>query len=131
MGAAAALDGTESAALVAFAMRLRSAVRRAKRPRNLSPTARAEPLSPIRDLAAACRFSDCRHDTEPGCAVQAAIAAGSLVMTEEDAGDDFSLPTDADPNVEVVEDSATGLMCLVAVRDIRSGEFLALAADDE
>ena len=52
-------------------------------------------------------------------------------MTEEDAGDDFSLPTDADPNVEVVEDSATGLMCLVAVRDIRSGEFLALAADDE
>jgi ribosome biogenesis GTPase / thiamine phosphate phosphatase len=29
-------------------------------------------------LAAACRFSDCRHTTEPGCAVQAAIDDGSL-----------------------------------------------------
>ena len=25
-----------------------------------------------------CRFSDCRHDREPGCAVRAAIAAGEL-----------------------------------------------------
>ncbi|MEZ5840628.1 MAG: ribosome small subunit-dependent GTPase A [Hyphomicrobiales bacterium] len=25
-----------------------------------------------------CRFSDCRHESEPGCAVQAAIAAGEL-----------------------------------------------------
>lgn len=25
-----------------------------------------------------CRFSDCRHDTEPGCAVKAAIEAGTL-----------------------------------------------------
>lgn len=32
----------------------------------------------IHALAAACRFSDCAHDTEPGCAVQAAIAAGEL-----------------------------------------------------
>lgn len=62
-----------------------------------------------------------------------AIAAGSLVMTEDDprAGDDFSLPTGADPNVEVVEDSESGLLCLVALRDIRSGEFFAMAADDE
>ena len=29
-------------------------------------------------LAAGCRFSDCRHETEPGCAVRAAIAAGDL-----------------------------------------------------
>lgn len=29
-------------------------------------------------LAAACRFSDCSHATEPGCAVQAAIVAGNL-----------------------------------------------------
>lgn len=29
-------------------------------------------------LAQACRFADCRHETEPGCAVQAAIAAGEL-----------------------------------------------------
>ena len=25
-----------------------------------------------------CRFSDCRHDREPGCAIRAAIAAGEL-----------------------------------------------------
>ncbi|MGA5760343.1 ribosome small subunit-dependent GTPase A [Nonomuraea bangladeshensis] len=32
----------------------------------------------IEDLAEQCRFGDCGHDTEPGCAVQAAIAAGEL-----------------------------------------------------
>jgi ribosome biogenesis GTPase len=32
----------------------------------------------IAGLAAGCRFSDCRHDTEPGCAVTAAIEAGEL-----------------------------------------------------
>jgi ribosome biogenesis GTPase len=32
----------------------------------------------IADLAASCRFSDCRHETEPGCAVQAALADGTL-----------------------------------------------------
>ena len=25
-----------------------------------------------------CRFSDCRHQKEPGCAIKAAIAAGEL-----------------------------------------------------
>ena len=25
-----------------------------------------------------CRFRDCKHDQEPGCAVQAAISAGEL-----------------------------------------------------
>lgn len=29
-------------------------------------------------LADQCRFSDCNHESEPGCAVQAAIAAGEL-----------------------------------------------------
>lgn len=29
-------------------------------------------------LVSACRFSDCRHQTEPGCAVQAAITSGAL-----------------------------------------------------
>lgn len=29
-------------------------------------------------LGAACRFRDCRHETEPGCAVKAAVAAGTL-----------------------------------------------------
>jgi len=30
------------------------------------------------DLMDSCRFRDCKHDQEPGCAVQAAIAAGDL-----------------------------------------------------
>ena len=29
-------------------------------------------------IAKSCRFSDCRHETEPGCAIQVAIAAGEL-----------------------------------------------------
>lgn len=32
----------------------------------------------IAELAAVCRFGDCRHSTEPGCAVRAALDAGSL-----------------------------------------------------
>ncbi len=32
----------------------------------------------IGTLARACRFSDCRHDREPGCAVQAALGTGEL-----------------------------------------------------
>lgn len=32
----------------------------------------------VQELAADCRFSDCRHEGEPGCAVAAAIAAGTL-----------------------------------------------------
>jgi ribosome biogenesis GTPase len=32
----------------------------------------------IAALAANCRFSDCGHDSEPGCAVQEAIRSGEL-----------------------------------------------------
>jgi ribosome biogenesis GTPase len=32
----------------------------------------------IEILAGACRFTDCRHQTEPGCAVEAAAASGEL-----------------------------------------------------
>jgi ribosome biogenesis GTPase len=32
----------------------------------------------IDDLATQCRFGDCRHDREPGCAVQAAVESGAL-----------------------------------------------------
>ena len=35
-------------------------------------------FSDIEALAADCRFRDCRHATEPGCAVAAAAAAGTL-----------------------------------------------------
>jgi ribosome biogenesis GTPase len=32
----------------------------------------------IEALAASCRFGDCAHEAEPGCAVQAALAGGTL-----------------------------------------------------
>lgn len=32
----------------------------------------------IETLARACRFRDCRHDVEPGCAVRSALEAGTL-----------------------------------------------------
>ena len=37
-----------------------------------------EAFADIEDLAAGCRFRDCRHEGEPGCAVLEAIDGGSL-----------------------------------------------------
>jgi len=37
-----------------------------------------EAFSDIEDLAANCRFNDCAHRSEPGCAVQAALDDGTL-----------------------------------------------------
>ena len=36
-------------------------------------------FSDIEALAAGCRFRDCGHENEPGCAVRAAIARGELI----------------------------------------------------
>lgn len=50
--------------------------------REIQLWAEEDDLSPafedLKALATACRFSDCRHLTEPGCAVKAAITAGDL-----------------------------------------------------
>jgi ribosome biogenesis GTPase len=32
----------------------------------------------VHELSSACRFTDCRHETEPGCAVRAAVEDGRL-----------------------------------------------------
>jgi len=37
-----------------------------------------EAFEDIVELAAECRFSDCAHDTEPGCAIRAALEEGLL-----------------------------------------------------
>lgn len=39
----------------------------------------------IEDLAASCRFRDCRHRQEPGCAVRAAIARGDVTAGRLDS----------------------------------------------
>jgi ribosome biogenesis GTPase len=38
----------------------------------------AETFADVDDLAGKCRFGNCRHEDEPGCAVQAALAEGTL-----------------------------------------------------
>jgi ribosome biogenesis GTPase / thiamine phosphate phosphatase len=43
-----------------------------------SPDAIAHAFVELRDLIPACRFRDCRHDREPGCAVRAAVAEGRV-----------------------------------------------------
>jgi ribosome biogenesis GTPase len=37
-----------------------------------------EAFADVESLAAHCRFADCAHDTEPDCAVRAAVEAGTL-----------------------------------------------------
>lgn len=37
-----------------------------------------EVFADIADLARSCKFSDCAHETEPGCAVRAALDAGDI-----------------------------------------------------
>ncbi len=41
---------------------------------HLDPGAIAEAFVELRPLLGHCRFRDCRHDAEPGCAIQAAVA---------------------------------------------------------
>jgi ribosome biogenesis GTPase len=44
----------------------------------IGDTSLADAFDDIAELAASCRFSDCRHETEPGCAVRAALETGEL-----------------------------------------------------
>ena len=38
----------------------------------------SDAFSDVEQLLGKCRFSDCKHEREPGCAIKAAIAAGEL-----------------------------------------------------
>jgi len=42
-------------------------------------------FSDVEELAVACRFADCRHEGEPGCAVQASVDAGDLPVERVDS----------------------------------------------
>lgn len=39
----------------------------------------------VEELAAGCRFADCAHETEPGCAVLAAVEDGTLPQRRLDS----------------------------------------------
>lgn len=43
-----------------------------------------ETFPDVEQLATGCRFADCRHEQEPGCAVRAAVAAGKLAARRLD-----------------------------------------------
>ena len=45
----------------------------------------AKTFEEIEALAPSCKFKDCAHDSEPGCAVKAAIAAGTLAAGRLDS----------------------------------------------
>jgi ribosome biogenesis GTPase len=57
--------------------------------RSLGVSGADEGLAPafadVTDLASDCRFADCRHEGEPGCAVQAAVAEGRLARERLDS----------------------------------------------
>ena len=38
----------------------------------------SDAFTDVEQFLGKCRFSDCRHQREPGCAINAAIAAGEL-----------------------------------------------------
>ncbi|MCU0313942.1 MAG: ribosome small subunit-dependent GTPase A [Solirubrobacteraceae bacterium] len=42
-------------------------------------------FSDVEQLAGGCRFRDCTHESEPGCAVRAAVDAGALPATRLDS----------------------------------------------
>ncbi len=44
-----------------------------------------EAFADIHELAADCRFRDCRHEGEPGCAVKQAVAEGRLLESRFDS----------------------------------------------
>jgi ribosome biogenesis GTPase len=43
-----------------------------------APESFVQTFDDIEALMTRCRFNDCRHETEPGCAVKAALASGTL-----------------------------------------------------
>jgi len=45
----------------------------------------AETFRDVEELAARCRFRDCRHDAEPGCTVRSAVASGALAADRLEA----------------------------------------------
>jgi ribosome biogenesis GTPase len=72
-------------------------------------------------------FADCRHESEPGCAVRAAIAAGTLdpsrlrrhrKLTTEESRNSASLAA------RLARDKAFGKMAKGAIRDKRRRQEL-------
>ncbi len=59
----------------------------------------ARAFADIEDLAAACRFSDCSHGSEPGCAVRGAVAPERLEAYEHSLREQRALEVRLDPRL--------------------------------
>jgi ribosome biogenesis GTPase len=53
----------------------------------------------VEELAAGCRFSDCSHGTEPGCAVRGTISPDRLDAYEHTLREQRALEARADPRL--------------------------------
>ncbi len=51
----------------------------------VSPAELSQAFRELREHASACRFSDCSHLNEPGCAVRSAVAAGTIAPSRHDS----------------------------------------------
>ncbi|SNY90370.1 ribosome biogenesis GTPase [Cohaesibacter sp. ES.047] len=83
-------------------------------------------------LAAQCKFSDCQHDTEPKCAVQAAISSGELKADRLDRW--RKLQAEDNRNTETIAENRRrsktfGKMVKNAVKD--SDRFKGRIQDDD
>lgn len=56
-------------------------------------------FSDVEDLAAACRFSDCSHGSEPGCAVRGAVPPQRLAAYEHTLREQRALEVRLDPKL--------------------------------
>lgn len=84
----------------------------------------AETFSDVDEIAEDCRFSDCQHDGQPGCAVAAAIESGEITAKRVDDWRNLRAETDAAAQraTEVERRKADrdfGKMIKVAKRDSR------------
>lgn len=55
----------------------------------------ADAFEDVERFARGCRFSDCAHGTEPGCAVRAAIARGDLALARFESHEKLARESDA------------------------------------
>jgi ribosome biogenesis GTPase len=55
----------------------------------------AETFADVDDIASTCRFADCQHEGQPGCAVASALANGTLNAERVEAWRRLEAETDA------------------------------------
>jgi ribosome biogenesis GTPase / thiamine phosphate phosphatase len=84
----------------------------------------AQAFDDLAALAARCRFRDCRHGGEPGCAVAAAVAAGSLARERLEnhrklAAEMRSLAARSDPHARREEKQRVKTLCKAQKRMYR------------